>query len=263
VSKNLLYGVGEPDYVKFMEVKIDNVNMNEISRKIKGNVKKKENITNYICLTDVEIVIKATEDKDLLKAINHSLLSVPDGMPLVWYARILGCKRIERVSGMELLKKLLEEQNGFRHYLLGDTEQTIEDVVEKARKHNKSLGINGHSPPFKDEFDELDNEEIFQKINKENPDIVWVSFGGGKQEKWMYKNHRKLEKGLMIAVGAAFRFYIGKLKVPPKIFQNIGLQWFFRLMQNPISTGKRQMVTFPEFIVNFPREIIGNRKNLR
>lgn len=263
MSKNLLNGVGEPDYVKFMEVKIDNVNMNEIYRSIKRNVKKNTNITNYICLTDVEIVIKATEDEDLLKAINHSLLSVADGMPLAWYARILGCKGIERISGMELMKKLLEEQNGLRHYLLGDTEQTIQNVAEKARKQNKSLEISGHSPPFKDEFNELDNEEIFQKVNKEDPDIVWISFGGGRQEKWMYKNYRKLERGLMIAVGAAFRFYIGKLKAPPKIFQNIGLQWFFRLMQNPISAGKRQMATFPEFIFNFPHEIIRNRKHLK
>jgi len=64
----------------------------------------------------------------------------------------------------------------------------------------------------------------------------------------------------MIGVGAAFRFYIGEIKTPPRIFQNLGLQWLFRLMDDPIRIGRRQFSSFPTFILRFPFEVIRARR---
>jgi N-acetylglucosaminyldiphosphoundecaprenol N-acetyl-beta-D-mannosaminyltransferase len=171
--------------------KIDNVGLENVIEIITNHV----NHTGYVCVNDVRNLMYAVKDDKLFNAINESLLSIADGTPLAWYGRLLGCKRIQRVAGFELMANMLEKNNGFKHYLLGDTEQTISRVIAKAGKENNNLRIAGHSPPFREQFSELENDIIFEKINSEDPDIVWVSFGGGKQEKWMHQNIGMLRRG--------------------------------------------------------------------
>ena len=240
----------EPENIRFMRVKISNINYKKISEKIRDNLARKA----YICLTDVGNVIRASKDKEFLEAIDNSLISIADGMPLVWYGKLIGCRTIERLAGMELMARLLEEQSEFKHFLLGDTEDTIKRILEKARNIRKEVIIDGYSPPFRSKFDEVDNKVIFRKIEEKNPDIIWVSLGGGKQDKWMYQNVNRLRRGVMIGVGAAFRFYIGSIKTPPAIFQKMGLQWLFRTLENPKTIGRR-LRTIPKFIIHFPLEV--------
>lgn len=248
----------EPEYVKFMDVKIDNLEFEGIYEKILRNIETK----GYVCLTDSNnVVVAATKDRGLLHAINGSLISIPDGTPLAWYGKLVGCKRIERIAGAELMRLMLEESHGLKHYLLGDTDRTIQLVMEKAKNKNKGLRISGHSPPFKEQFDQNDTLAMLDEIHKENPDIIWVSFGGGKQDKWMQHNLHLLNRGVMIGVGAAFRYYIGDIKIPPKIIQRIGLQWFFRMLDDP---GKWFKAGVPRrhltLLANFPSEVVKARK---
>lgn len=247
----------DPTYVTFMGVKIDNLTYGEVHQKIRNNIER----GGYICLTDVGNVMRATEDKDMLEAVNQSLISIADGMPLAWYGKLLKCRKIERISGTELMTRLLEQTNGLKHYLLGDTDHTIIKIIEKAKQRNNELRITGHSPPFKNEFNDSDNNIMMHKINEESPDIVWVSFGGGKQDKWMHQNLHMLSRGVMIGVGAAFRFYIGELKIPPKILQSLGLQWLFsRMINNPKNWLRTAMNNRIQFIIHFPLELITARR---
>ena len=248
----------EPDKIeafKYMGIKINNVRFEQIDAVIKKNIDN----PGYICLACVGNVISATRDPELKEAINGSMLSIADGTPLAWYGRLVGYREVERISGMELLGRLLAETE-YKHYLLGDTWETITRVIEKAKQENEKVRISGFSPPFKAVFDESDNLNMINRINAENPDIVWVAFGSGKQEKWMRQNIGGLKRGVLIGVGAAFRFYIGNIKTPPKIIQRLGLQWFFRLIQDPIRVGRAQISTFPIFIINFPLEVARARK---
>ncbi|MEN8134269.1 MAG: WecB/TagA/CpsF family glycosyltransferase [Thermodesulfobacteriota bacterium] len=246
----------EPEHILFKKVKISNINFTEAYTTIKNNIAAK----GYVCLTDVGVTIMATKDEELRRAIGKSLISIPDGMPLAWYAKLLGCKKVERIAGGELLKRLLEENNDLTHFLLGDTDQTITRVIQKAKNANKKIRITGYSPPFRKNFTPEDTRQIFDKINKAAPDIIWVSFGGGKQDKWMNLNMDLLDRGVMIGVGAAFRFYIGGLKIPPQIIQNLGLQWFYRMMGDPIRWLKRPFPLRLKFLMHFPVEVIYNRR---
>jgi N-acetylglucosaminyldiphosphoundecaprenol N-acetyl-beta-D-mannosaminyltransferase len=253
------------NHVHFMGVKIDNVNIENVREKIDDMIKK--NQKGYICVTDVGNVIGATRDRQLLDVINSSLLSVADGMPLAWYGRLTGCGQIDRIPGMELMTTLLAGDNGYRHYLLGDTEQRINRVIDKARSINRKIQISGYSPPFK-EFDLEDNRLIMDRLNREDPDIVWVSFGGGKQEKWMYNNINELNRGIMIGVGAAFKWFIGDLIVPPRIVQRMGMQWVYRvgqaLLRDPMINMKiiirivlkKKLI----FMLHFPGEVMRARR---
>ena len=125
----------EAEYVQFMGIKISNINYEGISEKIKDHIGER----GYICLTDTGNVIRASKDKFFSAAIKDSLLSIADGMPLVWYAKLKGCRRIERISGAELFSRLLMEDNKYRHFLLGDTDETLRKVMDKARSINRKI----------------------------------------------------------------------------------------------------------------------------
>jgi N-acetylglucosaminyldiphosphoundecaprenol N-acetyl-beta-D-mannosaminyltransferase len=255
-------------FVEFMKIKINALSYPEAVQVMKQVIANEQ--TGYICLTDVGNVVSASHDERLQTAINCSLLSLPDGAPLASYARLAGYKQAERISGMGLMEYLFADKIGFSHYLLGDTDQTINKVIAKAKNIDRNISITGYSPPFR-QFTPQDNRTIIEKIHQANPDIIWVSFGGGKQEKWMLNNIGKLGKGIMIGAGAAFKWFTGDLKTPPEIFQKLCLQWFFRLVseiaQDP-RKGKtlfleRQLRKFPVFLVNFPTELASARRRYK
>ena len=244
--------IGEKSFFRFRGAKINDVDLHHVRDIIAANLEH----PGYICTTCVHTLIDSLNDPELRAAINHSLLSLPDGTPLVWYGRLAGYRRVRRVSGPSLLASLLAGTDEFSHFLLGDTEETISAVIAKAKALNRTIRIAGYSPPFKPILTPNDNDVIFSRVADFRPDLIWVSFGGGKQDKWMYANIGNLERGLMIGVGAAFRYYIGQLKTPPRLLQQFGLQWLFRTLQDPVSVGKGQLRRFPKFLLLFAVEAI-------
>ncbi|GFO69654.1 glycosyl transferase [Geomonas limicola] len=259
----------EIPYIKYRGVKVSNVSYRSVLNTVSEMIKRKEK--SYICLTDVSNLIVATKNSDLRTAINESLLSLADGMPLVWYAWMAGCKEIERISGAALMKRLILDMHDYKHFLLGDTEETIQKVIAEANKLSPNILMTGHSPPFK-EFDDQDNRCMIEKVKAAKPDIIWVCFGGVKQERWMKKHFASLDSGIMIGVGAAFRFFIGEIVTPPESIQKLGLQWLFRLSQafvrDPIQCVKlvherHIMSSKLEYLVRLPLEVARARHRIR
>lgn len=249
--------------VHFLGVKIDNATYDDALETIRKTVS--SNSKGYVCVTDVGNVIKASRDRKLADAINASLLSVADGMPLAWFARLAGAREIERIAGMDLMVRLFADQNGYRHFLLGDTEERIARVMKKSRELNPDMQIHGYSPPFKT-FDNADNRMMIERLNRENPDIIWVSFGGGKQETWMHDTIADLDHGIMIGIGAGFKWFLGDLRTPPAIIQKMGLQWTFRqtqnLLENPGNAKRVARILLQKliFCFHFPGELFRARR---
>ena len=210
----------------------------------------------YFCLTDVGNLMMAQEDHRLASAINNSTLSLADGTPLAWYGKLIGRRTIRRISGIDLFQQLLHHTN-YRHFILGDTVDTFNKVKSKARTVKPDIQITGYSPPFKSSFSKADNDIMLEKIAIAQPNIIWVSFGGGKQEKWMLQNASKINGTVVIGVGAALKFYTGELSISPKIIQRLGLQWTTRLRRNPKRwLTKGQFKYRLLFLLNFPLEYI-------
>lgn len=205
----------------------------------------------YICVTDVGNLINAHRNNPELKsAINNSLLSLPDGRPLSLFAGLKGIKNIDRVAGPEFMQEMFKQTSGnrFRHFFLGDTVDTLGEVVNKARSEY-NIHVSGYySPDFGNWSNEY-NDEIIKKINDSGSDLIWVSLGGGRQEIWMKDNYVKLHKGIMTGVGAAFRFYTGKISRAPVFLQKSGLEWSYRLIQQPGKMFNRYLSTLPFFIL--------------
>jgi N-acetylglucosaminyldiphosphoundecaprenol N-acetyl-beta-D-mannosaminyltransferase len=201
---------------------------------------------NYVCVNDVGNIVNSYRKNERLRnAINESYLSLPDGRPLSIYGKLIGYEDIGRVSGAVIMKYLFGEN--LSHCFIGDTEELHNRLAENVRNNFQNAFIKGgYSPPFK-EWSEKDNEEIIKKINEFAADIVWISFGGGKQEVWMHENYKKIKRGVLIGIGAGFRWYLGDIKQAPTFLQKLSLEWLFRLVQQP-SMFKRYASTLPFFV---------------
>lgn len=213
---------------------------------------------NYICVTDVGNIINAFRKSPGLKnAINNSYISLPDGKPLSIFARIKGVKAIDRVAGPDFMEEIFKKTSNseIKHFFIGDTNYIHNRLKQKVLE-NHNIKLAGFFDPGFNTWNNKTDDIIIDQINNAQADIIWVSLGGGKQEIWMEQNFRKLNKGIMIGVGAAFRFYTGEIKRAPVFFQKIGLEWFFRLIQQPGKMFKRYATTLPLFIFYSSQEIL-------
>lgn len=193
----------------------------------------------------------------LKKAINDSFISLPDGRPISILARLKGIKDMERVAGPDFMTEIFRKTSGsdIKHFFLGDTGDILEKLLKKINK-NYDLQIAGsYSPDFGVWNKEID-EEIIKRINDSEADFIWVALGGGKQEIWMNENYNKLNKGIMTGVGAGFRFFTGDIKRAPLLFQKMGFEWLFRLVQQPGKMFGRYLSTLPFFVIYSFEELI-------
>lgn len=203
----------------------------------------------YICISNVHTTVMAYEDEDYRNIQNSALLALPDGKPLSVVSKKRGFPEAERVAGPDLMERIFREsaKKGYLHYFYGSTPGTLTALLEKLQTKYPGIRIVGmEAPPFR----ELTREEdaaCVDRINGAGPDIVWVGLGAPKQERWMYA-HRGCINGLMIGVGAGFDFHAGTVKRAPKWVQNIGMEWFYRLCQDPKRLWKRYVSTNWKFL---------------
>jgi len=211
--------------------------------------------------TNVHVVMSAQNNKELMAALNHSAaFSQPDGMPLVWAMKTYGKKFKDRVYGpdtFELCMKKSVELN-LKHFFYGSTEKTLKLLQNNLLKKFPGLVISGsYSPPFRPLTVE-EEKEVTKKINESGANIVWVGLGAPKQEIWVDKMAGKLSAPVIVAIGAAFDFHAGTVKQAPDWMQNHGLEWLYRLIQEPHRLWFRYFYYNPLYIIKFTWERIFN-----
>ncbi len=198
----------------------------------------------YICVSNVHTTVMAHENPEYMKIQNEAVMALPDGSPLSSYSRENGKVVARRVTGPDLMRELLirSGEYGFTHFFYGSTQDTLDKLRAKIEGNYPDAKIVGMiSPPFRELTPEED-EEYVKQINDANPDFVWVGLGAPKQEIWMAA-HKGRVNSIMIGVGAAFAFESGKVKRAPKWVQNLKLEWFYRMLQDPKRLFKRYFVT--------------------
>lgn len=184
----------------------------------------KSGVNGYVCIANVRSTSFSNKHEDYRQIMNNSLMTTPDGMPLVWMARLWGLKNVERTIGPELFVSMLEDTtSGLRHFLLGDTNETL-SAIKGAFPNANIVGV--LSPPFC-EVDEFDYGSIATIVNESGADVVWVSLRSPKQDYFSSRLLPFLKKGICVNVGAAFRYSIGQVKDPPTLFKKLGLTGFF------------------------------------
>jgi N-acetylglucosaminyldiphosphoundecaprenol N-acetyl-beta-D-mannosaminyltransferase len=216
---------------------------------------------NYVCFTGVHGVMESRRDENLRRIHNTAGLVAPDGMPLVWLSRLQGRRQAERVYGPDLMLALCEHSaaSGYRHFLYGASEDTLEKLASNLQQRCPRLRIVGkYSPPFRPLTDEED-EEVVRTINEAKPDIVWVGLSTPKQEHWMASHVHRLTAPVLLGVGAAFDFHAGVKKQAPRWMQRSGLEWLFRLATEPRRLGPRYLVNNPLFVLLVLRQMLSQK----
>ena len=213
----------------------------------------------YVCVTGVHGVMEAQNDPEFRSILNQALLTVPDGMPMVWVGKLQGFKQIERVFGPDLMYEICRRsaQKGHTHFLYGGEPGVAEQLRDVLVATFPGIKIAGtFTPPFRSltdtEFMELKTEVALLK-----PDLFWVGLSTPKQERFMAKYGRELDTSVMIGVGAAFDIHTGRLRDAPAWIKKWGLQWLHRLAQEPRRLWKRYLINNPRFLVNITLQFLG------
>ncbi len=190
---------------------------------------------HYAATANVDFVVQALGDVELRRILTDADLVLCDGMPLVWASRLLGNPLPERVAGSDLVPVLLAEaeRQGWRVFFLGGTSESLTRAAAKVRAQHPQLQLVGtYSPPFQPLLD-MDPDEILQRIRAARPDILLVAFGCPKQEKWINMHVRQAGVPFCIGVGATIDFLAGSVRRAPGWMRRAGLEWMFRLLQEP------------------------------
>ncbi len=217
----------------------------------------------YVCVANVHSVMASKEDPELEAALLGSSVNVPDGQPLVWAINLLGHSLADRVYGPELMWRSCAHaaSTGQRIYLYGGRNQgALVQLALNLRKSHPGLKIvGGYSPPHRP-LSDGETAAVVEEINGSRPDVVWVGIGVPKQEKWMAQMRPRLEAPLLLGVGAAFDFHAGLVPQAPTWMQRSGMEWAFRLAQEPRRLWKRYFRYNPRFVACFAAQLSRHRR---
>ena len=204
----------------------------------------------YICVANVHTTVTAHEDAEYRYIQNHAVMALPDGGPLSQFSRKQGYAAAQRVTGPDLMKKVLSvsAEKGWRHYFYGSTPETLQLLRKKVEERYPGVIIAGMmSPPFR-EMSPQEDAKAIEEINATHPDFVWVGLGAPKQERWMAAHEDRVQ-ALMIGVGAAFDYEAGNIKRAPMWMQKHNLEWLYRLMQDPKRLFHRYLNTNVKYLL--------------
>lgn len=200
---------------------------------------------HYVVTPNPEIVWLARERSDLMEALNAAELVIPDGIGIIYGARILGTPLKERVPGIELTAKLirLAAEKGLGVYLLGSKPGVAERAAENLKKDNPGLYIVGTGDGY---FRE--DGPVLERIRASGARLILVCLGFPKQELWMYAHRDEVGQALMLGVGGSMDVFAGDVKRAPEAWCRANLEWLYRLLKQPSRLGR--MMKLPVFLLS-------------
>jgi len=216
----------------------------------------------YVCVTGVHGVMEAQDDSGFRSILNGAYLCTPDGMPMVWMGRLAGHREMKRVYGPDLMLDVCawSETSGCRHFFFGGAQGVAEELRDKLTARFPRLQVVGcYTPPFRP-LNPDEERDLQKRVQAAKPDIFWVGLSTPKQEKFMAEYIHKLDVTLMIGVGAAFDFHTGRVKQAPLWMQRSGLEWFYRVYQEPRRLAMRYLKNNPRFLLKVAGQLSGVRK---
>jgi N-acetylglucosaminyldiphosphoundecaprenol N-acetyl-beta-D-mannosaminyltransferase len=212
-----------------------------------------------VAVCNVHSVMSARRNPALHRAISRAEIATPDGVPIVWGLRATERPEQERVYGPELMRKAFVDDVGWKHYLYGSTPQTLAELGAKLAEIAPDAEIVGvFSPPFR-EMTADETSAAMTAIRESGADVVWVGLGMPKQELWMDQIRPELPGVALLGVGAAFDFLAGTKKQAPSWMQKAGLEWLFRLIQEPRRLWRRYVWNNPAYAVLLGFQVIRHK----
>lgn len=271
-----------PKIIRILEIKFDKITMQKAVKKALEFAKDKK--SHYICTPNPEIILAAQENPKYTEVLNKSDLNIADGIGILWaskfkeitkdnrsnfkifgkwltslssivlYPKYIRTEINERVTGIDLMQNICKQAatQELKIFLLGAAEgvaEKVKSVLEKNYPGIKIVGIHTGTPR------PLMEAEITKKINQTDAQILFIAYGAPAQELWISRNLKKMKTvRLAIGVGGAFDYIARVRKRAPKALQKLGIEWLYRLIQQPVRVKRIYNAT-----VKFPVKILRNR----
>jgi N-acetylglucosaminyldiphosphoundecaprenol N-acetyl-beta-D-mannosaminyltransferase len=211
----------------------------------------------YVCAVSAHGLVEARDDVELSIALSSADMCVPDGMPVVWALRALGEQIADRVYGPTLMERSCARlsQRGRRVWLYGGHDEDAHAALrdELARRYPGLVVAGGWVPPFRG-LGDAELGEVAERIDADEPDVVWVGISTPRQEKLMARLRPRLYAPVLVGVGAAFDFISGRVSQAPPWMQRRGLEWLYRAGREPRRLAPRYARVNPRFAAAFARQ---------
>jgi len=228
--------------VHILGIRVDNVTYDEALARMEEFIA--DGRPHQVATVNPEFIMTARGDPSFAQILNRAHLNLPDGQGLIWAASLLGVSLRERVTGIDTVVRLaqLSAEKGYSIFLLGAGEGVAAAAAHELQRRFPRLEIAGTyaGSPAPEQDD-----QIIDRIRRANPHLLLVAYGAPHQEKWISRNMERVAVPVSMGVGGAFDFISGAAKRAPNWVQRLGLEWLYRLAQQPWRW--RRMLVLPRF----------------
>ncbi len=221
-----------PEEIEAFGVRISPVSMQEAMAKIESFIK--AGTPHHVVTSDANAILRAQEDEEYAAIVRRAALITPDGFGVVWGARLMNLPIYERVTGVDMVTGICElaAKNGYSIYILGSEPGVAATAAEKLSERYSGLQVAGTQHGFWKQ-EGITDEEVISQIRDAKPDVLFVAFGIPAQEKFIAKHFDALQVPVSLGVGGSFDVYSEKLRRAPEYIQRSGLEWIYRVWQEP------------------------------
>jgi N-acetylglucosaminyldiphosphoundecaprenol N-acetyl-beta-D-mannosaminyltransferase len=249
---------GRPSFA-VLGVRVDAVQIDDVVRQAERWIAERSG-SHWVAVTGMHGVTETLHDASFLEVLNSADLVVADGMPLVWLSRLRGRPLRRRVYGPELMLTFLERTAGYRHYFYGGAAGVAERLAGTLAARFPAMRVAGADcPPFHP-LTPTEDDEAVERIHRAAPDVLWVGLSTPKQERWMHAHRGRLRVPVVLGVGAAFDIHAGTKPQAPVWLREHGLEWSYRLRQEPRRLWRRYLVYGAQFSACVLLEQLGLKK---
>lgn len=199
---------------------------------------------HQIVTVNMDFVRLARDEPEFCRTVNSAALAVPDGVPVLWAARLLGTPLLDRVTGVDIVEHgaALAAEQGYRIYLLGAEPGVAEAAAAELRHRYPTLTIAGcYSPPV-GPFSAEEEAAMIERIRAARPEMLFVAFGAPRQDVWINRHLETLDVPVCVGVGGTFNFLAGRVPRAPAWMQRHGLEWAYRLSREPRRLWRRYLI---------------------
>ena len=220
------------------QIFIDSIDMLDFSQKLVINTL---NPHSYIL---------AKQDPLFYEALHQSNVLLSDGSGIVLAAKLIKKRDIHKIAGADLHEYLLHELNARKGkcFYMGARESTLKKIKERIGREYPDIIVETYSPPYRRAFSEEDSKIMISKINRVQPDILFIGMTAPKQEKWVHMHKEFLNVNTICSIGAVFDFYAGTVERPSEFWIDHHLEWLPRLFSDPVRLWKRTFISAPLFV---------------
>lgn len=232
--------------VKILGINIDNVSIDETGEITKKLIESSNKSCKVIVAPNTEFIMMAQKDKEFYNILNSAELATPDSVGVSIAGKLQKKPFKQRIPGQAYFRKVLEvgEKEGWTFYFLGGKGDVPYLAMENVKKYYPDVKIVGYHEGY---FDKDSEQDVINEINNLKPNVLFVAMGAPLQEKWIYKHKNELKVDVAAGQGGTFDYESGKIKRAPKVFQKLGIEWFWRLILQP--TRIVRMLVLPVYLL--------------